>query len=710
MASLLEAIGGVHRGAGGRLLEGFLKRCLPEAVSYRRAAGFFSSSAFTAASVEFADFFGRGGRMELVCSPVVSGPDLRAIHDGLYHPRRWLGRSLHDIARSSGGRRGAELLSWAVARRQVEVRIALIVGGNPRAIYHEKIGLFGLDDGGAVAFEGSANESASAYADNFERVLVHESPRPGGTGWADGVARSFERLWANETPGLTVLTFHEALRRRVLRPRGEPMSGESEEFTPDGEPAPEAPPETLRLPARFGLRDYQEQAIARWFENKGRGVLAMATGTGKTVTALAAAEAVFSRAGAPLVVIVVAPYLHLVRQWVGVAKGFGLDPLNCSGPRASWTGAVDAALYLVSAGKRPILSLVTTNATFADAAFQSVLARLTVRTLLIADEVHNLGARALQAKLPDRVALRLGLSATPERHRDEDGSRAIRDYFGEVVFELDLAQAMQLKPPVLTPYTYHPVLVALDADEREEYLRITKQLAKSMFAPKAEDLSDATMALLLKRSRLVACARNKLPALAAAIAPFRATRFNLVYCGDGRSELEGVADAASGGVPESNVVRQVEAVASLLGSRLGMNVGVYTAETPDADRQVLLRDFEAGNKNALIAIRCLDEGIDIPQVRRAFILASSTNPRQFVQRRGRVLRRAEGKESAEIYDFLVAPPLDSVTEGTAEYRVLRNLVSREMERVVEFARLAENGPQAHARLLPILSALKLMHL
>jgi superfamily II DNA or RNA helicase len=125
---------------------------------------------------------------------------------------------------------------------------------------------------------------------------------------------------------------------------------------------------------------------------------------------------------------------------------------------------------------------------------------------------------------------------------------------------------------------------------------------------------------------------------------------------------------------------------------------------------VILRDFSGGRKNALVAIRCLDEGIDIPQVRRAFILASSTNPRQFIQRRGRVLRRAEGKDSAEIFDFVVVPPLDEIAQGTSEYTVLRRLVSREMARVVEFARLAENGPQAQAKLLPMLSKLRLMHL
>lgn len=228
--------------------------------------------------------------------------------------------------------------------------------------------------------------------------------------------------------------------------------------------------------------------------------------------------------------------------------------------------------------------------------------------------------------------------------------------------------------------------------------------------PRAEDLSDAALALLLKRARLIACARGKLSALANAVAPYRTTRFNLIYCGDGRVDVESVAQKAVTDVPEDAVLRQVEAVARLLGTQLQMNVAVYTADVSAARREVILREFAEGHKQAIAAIRCLDEGMDIPQVRRAFILASSTNPRQFIQRRGRVLRRADGKESAEIFDFIVVPPLDALSEGTAAYRVLRSLVAREMARVVEFAELASNGPQALARLLPILAKLRLMHL
>ena len=430
----------------------------------------------------------------------------------------------------------------------------------------------------------------------------------------------------------------------------------------------------------------------------------MATGSGKTITALATVEELYNRVGPPLVIIIIAPYLNLVDQWIREAKTFGLDPINCSGLSSSWTSSVEMALYLNQSAARPILSLVTTNATFAGVSFQRVLGKLRVRTILIADEVHNLGARHLRNCLPNRIQLRLGLSATPERWMDEEGTEAVSNFFGTTAFSYRLEDALNCDPPSLSPYIYHPVMVSLAEEEIEEYLEITKLLARFMVDPRSENLSEATLALLLRRARLIACAKEKLSALRTTMYPYRNTFYNLVYCGDGRVEVEAASVTASCDVSETPVLRQVDAVTRVLGVELGMNVSSYTAETSTESRQTLLSDFEKANKQALVAIRCLDEGVDIPEVRRAFILASGTNPRQFIQRRGRVLRRTEGKDHAEIFDFVVVPPLEDLDPSSGEFRMLRSLVEKEMQRVVEFARLALNGPQAAAQLRPTLGA------
>ncbi len=704
-----EVLSDVYRATGGQLFDDFLRIQLTAAVKYRRAAGFFSSSIFSLAAESFIEFFRRGGQMELVCSPIFSRSDIDALHRGLYNSRQWELRSLVDVIQLPRAERKTALLSCALAHRCLDVRIADLTVRNSHAIYHEKIGIFTRAGGRYVGFEGSVNESFNGYVRNFERITAHDSETsPLHAREAERLSLQFELLWENRTPGVDVVTLHEAFRLALMRARGDESVNTPLESSPETGRLLQSPPEHLRRPFRLALRDYQESAIREWFRAQGKGIYSMATGTGKTITALSTLEELFRRCGPPMTIIIVAPYLNLVEQWKVAAKDFGLDPIICCGSRDNWVGALEAATYLVNSRRRPLLSLLTTNATFAQEPFQLAMRRIDVRTVLVADEVHNLGARNLQSALPERVKLRLGLSATPERWMDEDGTRAIADYFGSTVYNLDLAEALKLDPPVLTPYSYHPILVSLEPDEKDEYLRITKQLACYIVSPRTENLSDIVLSLLLKRARIIACARRKLGALAAVIEPYRNSRYNLIYCGDGQVEVDS-ASVSVGGVTSAAVARQVEAVARLLGRDFEMNVGIYTSEVAMDRRAVLLDEFECGVKNALIAIRCLDEGVDIPNVRRAFILASSTNPRQFVQRRGRVLRRADGKDHAEIYDFVVIPPFDSFQRGTPEFKVIRNLVTKEMSRVTEFAELAINGPQAYSRLLPVLSALKLMH-
>lgn len=697
------------RGTDSRLLGGYLKRYLPQARMYQRAVGFFSSSIFSLAASEFECFFAGSGKIELICSPVFSEKDLKTLFDATYAPPK-KGRLLAELFATDDRQLSQKVLHWALANDRLAIRIALVVQQPFDCIYHEKIGIMELGSGEVIAIEGSANESATAFRSNFERILVHHSCSSSKHIWASKIQNDFERLWSNTTPGLNVISLHEAFigEHLVARPASSfvQFSGaEKEQHLQMNAPA-----EILKLPARLELRDYQERAILNWFENGGSGIYSMATGSGKTITALSTLERLFKKVGPPLVIIVVAPYLNLVDQWIEEANAFGLNPINCSGASQDWTARVDMGLFLNQTNERPILSLVTTNTTFSLPPFQRVLDKLSVRTVIVADEVHNMGARHLNRKLPEKVNLRLGLSATPERWMDEEGTKAIEDYFGKTVIDFDLEDALSGPKPALCPYVYHPILVSLNEEEVEQYMAITTQLARLMVNPSSDNLSDAALALLLRRARLIACAKDKMAAFRRAIYPYRNSRFNLVYCGDGRVEIDSASTSISNLVPQRDILRQVDAITRMLGNDLEMNVAKYTAETSKDDRRTILSDFSSGEKQALVAIRCLDEGVDIPQVRRAFILASSTNPRQFIQRRGRVLRRADGKDQAEIFDFVVVPPLDQLTSGSAEFKTMRNLVSREMARVVEFARLAINGPQATGVLRPILSQLKLLHL
>jgi len=688
------------RGAEGSLRDAFLARILTGATRYRRAVGFFSSDVFRAAPDGFKRLLSKRASFDLVCSPILRPPDIKAIAEGVYNPEQYRTKSHAQVINDGAPDWHRTFLSWAIARGVITIQVAVPEPDSKGAIYHEKFGIV-YSPNRTVVFEGSANETYSAYVRNFERVLLDETP--------DGFLlaryeREFDKLWSNSTPTLRVLPVHDAFREGLVR-AGEGTASNTSSMV-EVVTSIDYTREVLIPPVGLDLRPYQREAINAWFEADGCGVLALATGTGKTFTALSALCDLYERVGPPLVIIIVAPLLHLADQWIQEAHKFGLRPIRCAEGRSRWHRVAYNAIWNSNHGHTKIVSLVATNATFSSEAFKSLLDNLRVRTVIIGDEVHNLGAARIRSHLPERVRLRMGLSATPKRWMDEDGTEAIRNYFGNVVTEFTIRDAITCDPPVLSPYTYHPVLVELDPDEAEEYLAISRNLARSLVDPDRSDLSDEVLALLLRRARLLGSARNKIPRLREVIHPFKESYFNLVYCGDGSVELETAGMLKSEGVETE---RQITAVTRLLGHDLSMGVATYTATTSATDRQRLLAGFRTRRLQALVCIRCLDEGIDIPEVRRAFILASGTNPRQFIQRRGRLLRRSDGKEKAEIYDFIVLPPGEVSAKDAPGFPLMRKLLDRELSRVTEFTRDALNGPQAREMLLPTLRQYQLLH-
>ena len=439
------------------------------------------------------------------------------------------------------------------------------------------------------------------------------------------------------------------------------------------------------MPSSLQLRQYQRVAVANWFANQGRGTLKMATGSGKTITALAIATELYNKINLQ-VLLVICPYCHLVNQWARESEKFCLKPILAFDSARSWENKLAAGLYEVRSSDQAFLTIITTNATLMSDSLQSQLRYFPEKTLIIGDEVHNLGAPRLGQSLPRSIGLRLALSATPERHFDEQGTEAILDYFGPVLQpELTLADAIRQK--ALVHYLYYPILVELTEAETRKYSRLTQKIGWALWGDEKVEENDALTSLLMQRARLIGAAANKLIALRELMIDRLDTSHTLFYCGDG---------AIEGGARRNNN-RQLAETAKLLGSELGYRVNTYTAATPLAERERLRRQFESGELQGLVAIRCLDEGVDIPAIRNAVILASSSNPRQFIQRRGRILRPHPGKERATLFDMIVLPP----DLGRETLEVERNLLRKELKRFLEFADLADNAGEARVKLLQL---------
>jgi len=315
--------------------------------------------------------------------------------------------------------------------------------------------------------------------------------------------------------------------------------------------------------------------------------------------------------------------------------------------------------------------------------------------MLIADEVHHLGSDHMQSGLLDDFDYRLGLSATPERYYDEEGTQKLRSYFGETVFEYDLTDAIE--SGALCEYYYVPHIIELDGEELDEYLHLSQKIGRMIGG--SDDGEDggisfednqALQNLLFKRARLIGTAENKLGVLIDLISQERDVSHALVYCSDGSMGVKGDGR------------RHVEETTDRLRSECNLRVEPFTAEESQSERERLLSKFEAGDIDVLSAIRCLDEGVDVPATRTAYILASSSNPRQYVQRRGRILRQHKDKQYAVIHDFVVVAGLNRPTESMTgdSFGVERSLLKKELKRVSLFAEGALNHPNADVSGVP----------
>jgi len=460
------------------------------------------------------------------------------------------------------------------------------------------------------------------------------------------------------------------------------------QIQPNGQACP-------KMPGSLELRGYQRQAITNWFANHGRGTLKMATGSGKTITALAIACELYQQIGLQ-VLLVLCPFRHLVTQWARECEKFNLKPILAFDNLRSWQGQLSNQIYNLQTGNQSFITVITTYSTLIGDGFQSQLKYFPPKTLIIGDEAHNLGAPKLAESLPRCVGLRLALSATPERYFDDGGTACLFDYFGPVLQpEFTLSQA--IANGALVHYLYYPIAVDLTESESISYLKLSKKIGRALLYHQREYGEIANFAdcedlkpLLIQRSRLIGKAANKLVALRELMSNRRETTHTLFYCGDGSQDME--ADSST-----DSSMEQLKAVVKILGMELGYKVSTYTADTSLAEREFLRSQFESGELQGLVAIRCLDEGVDIPSVQTAVILASSANPRQFIQRRGRVLRPHPGKDRAHIFDMIVLPPeLDR--EAIA---VERNLLKKELRRFSEFADLADNAGEARMKLLDL---------
>ena len=691
-----------YRSLIDNVVQEFYIPLLEQAKVYKRAVGFFSSSSLVEITKGIATMASNGGKIQIVASPYLSDEDIEAIQKGYAERNSIIEVDYYSMQRLN-------LLACLIADGILDIRIAYTEGKNGIGMYHEKMGLIEDGEGNIVAFSGSMNESATAMSINYETIDVFRSW--GDQNETDRVRlkeNAFFSIWNDSEPNIKVLEFPSISQALIDKYRRSPPNFDldKEQF-----PSKDSKIRTLkdgnieivtraigpRIPENISLHDYQKEAIASWVGENYHGIFDMATGTGKTFTGLGAISKLSEDLNDKLAVVIVCPYQHLVEQWVEDIVRFNMKPIigYSSSPQKDWKQRLSKAVrdQKIRVDKS-FFCFVCTNATFTNSYVQEQISKIHSPVLLVVDEAHNFGAASYARLLDDRFTYRLALSATLERHRDEEGTALLYAFFGKKCIEYSLDRAIE--EDKLTPYKYYPVVVHLNDDELTAYEQLSYEMSKCVIKGKngKYKLNKHGEILALKRARIVAGASEKLDALREEIRPYIHDNNILVYCG-ATNVLDENADYTSS---DTGDIRQIEAVTRILGNEFGMDVAQFTSRENMEPRAAIKEQFQRGDRlQAIVAIKCLDEGVNIPGIRTAFILASTTNPKEYIQRRGRVLRKAPNKPYAVIYDFVTLPrPLDSVSSLTTE-QAQRDLtlVKNELARIKEFGRLSQNSMDAN---------------
>lgn len=655
--------------------------------------GFFSSEVLASLAPGLATYIACSqNSLRLIVSPLLRPDDKEAIENGLKSEEEIADEILEELIVTEDllQRHTLKCLSWLIRQGRIEIKIAVMKD----ALFHPKVWLFKNNEN-TLAVHGSSNLTYSGITKNYEQISVSKSwEDPKQQFASDKLTAQFNKLWGNRVDSCAVLSISQALRERLVRTYHSDFPPTEEEFlnikqrgtgVEEGysdsynlHHTQQVLPNRLVLPHGINIDSgpfvHQAKAIANWEAADRNGILAMATGSGKTITALAAAARLQDVCEA-LFIVISAPYRPLVSQWVDEVISFGVRPVPIKGNARERTNRLDLAIRSLVTGSKIQVAVVTENyLTSSD--FRSLLNTIPghVKTLLIADEVHNLGSYSFISSPLTRFDYRLGLSATPERQYDPEGTRALFDFFGEKVFEFSLSEAIGV---CLVPYNYYLHRVALTEEEFEEWQRITSKLVRIGFGGEDQEpqesgkLSPEVQALLNKRRRVIEAAENKCLVLKNLLnkKAREEIRHTLIYATDkGRDQLRSINN--------------------MLQNDLNLTIHQLTAEETQSKRRAsdLLEHFADGKYHAITCMRVLDEGVDIPQVSEAYLMASNTVKRQWIQRRGRVLRRCDkiDKQLAHLHDFIVVPPY--LDDSGA-----KSILTAELNRAHEFAELSNNS-------------------
>lgn len=687
-----------YRTGENDVINEFLVPALNQSIEYDRAVGFFSSSVLVSLSKGISGLVRNNGKINIVVSPKLSKEDIDAINQGYKNKNEIIEHSLIESLKEELNETDKDRLNLMIHLIEcgiLNIKIAVFNNKDQIGMYHEKIGILVDKEENKIAFTGSYNESYNSYNNNFESIDVFSTLSMDYQRVTEKY-EDFRKLWNNDTNELEVKEFPEAVKEELFTQyyQKDKILSEEEIIKKENEINKKYIENKELIDPE--LRSYQREAVNKWKSDNYIGIFDMATGTGKTYTAIGASVQLYKDLNKNLAIIIVCPYTHLVEQWAEDLRKFNFNPIVGYGSSENkhWKEQLDDDTLSFKIGTLKYFCYITTNATFTTSYVQDKLKRIENKNVLfIADEAHNLGANGIYKKLNNNFKFRIALSATFERYGDEEGTQNLLNYFGNT-YSIHYGLKKAIDNNMLSEYYYYPIIVYLTDDELDEYIDLTRKISKSIITNKfgKKEISEQAKLLLLKRTRIIAGAYNKVGELIRLLKKQQENEnqiYNtLIYCG-----ATTINDTVFNENFDDEIeLKQIDYVRSQIKSNLNINVAKFTSSENQEQRKLIKEQFVDKEINVITAIKCLDEGVNIPSIFTAYILASSTNPREYVQRRGRVLRKAPGKKYANIYDFVTLPRTLSSAKNLNEETLKSDLglIRRELTRIDDFASCAIN--------------------
>jgi len=675
------------------LLKDFYIPALSQAVNYYRLSGFFSSTVLAIAARGISKFIQNNGHMELICGSKLKKQDIQAIKNNNDVFDELMEKNMVDELNSLEDtlvKEYIKTLGWMVRKNMLEIKIALVFDDegfpmdyekiNEKGLFHPKIGILEDRFGNKISFSGSINETAQGWLNNIEEIKVFRS-------WIDieneyflEDVELFNDYWNGNEVDFKVFDLPVAIEKKLID-----TSPNNFKDLHIGRVERRIISFTKIDKKKIELRDYQKEAIKSWLNNSYKGIFEMATGTGKTLTALGCLKEVL-KSYKRLISIIACPYGHLLPQWQKSIEDFNIEinTIIADSSNPKWKNELMNNIFDIKNFIEDNIIILTTHQTLSSDEFIEIIEKINCEVFLIADEVHGLGAPKRKKGLNNFYKLRLGLSATPKRWFDEEGTKEIFDYFGDSVYEFSLKKAINTINPdtkrtFLTPYEYKPYFIELTDEELEKYEEATKKIARAYFRVKDKNEKDELWSLLaIKRQEIIKTASGKYKTLIKILDSLDIIKNCLIYCEP--HQIDNVQDLLNSYKNQIIIQHRFTGDEGLKPEKRFGGI---------SERDYYLNKFAEGQYNVLVAMRCLDEGVDVPQAERAIIMSSTGNPRQYIQRRGRILRRSEDKSKAIIYDIIVIPSIEKPINPEL-FELERKILEKELVRYKEFAEASLN--------------------